>query len=167
MCRTAFCFTKITHRQSIAYISIPFRSRKYFFHQRPITSARLSVSQIFLKGSNKYTSFSLSTHQQAPQSTTTPTNPSPTMIRLSVLLALLHLTALNLAAPNPSHKSARQFEAAIFFIGAGPNPPSYLQLFPTDDTLHTISEFSNLSMPPSSLPAPNLTTISLHHMYSL
>lgn len=76
------------------------------------------------------------------------------MTRFSMLLALFHLTTINLAAPNPSRSSARQFEAAITFIGAGPDPPSYFQLFPTDASLQTISKFPNLSMPLFSPPLP-------------
>lgn len=65
----------------------------------------------------------------------------------TVLLAVLPLTTLSFAAPHPSQNPARQFETAITFIGAGPGPPSYTQLFPTDDALHTISKFPTLPSP--------------------
>lgn len=46
-----------------------------------------------------------------------------------------------LCIPFSSVQKARQFfEAGITFIGAGPDPPTYFQLFPTDENLHTISK---------------------------
>lgn len=53
--------------------------------------------------------------------------------------ALLTLASLAYAAPGSAIK-AREFEAGITFIGAGPNPPTYSQSFPTDDNVYPISK---------------------------
>ena len=55
--------------------------------------------------------------------------------------ALLTLASLAYAAPGSIIDRRQEFEAGITFIGAGPNPPTYFQAFPTDDNIHLISKF--------------------------
>ena len=54
-------------------------------------------------------------------------------MKTSVLAALSAIIAL--AATTPTGKQARQgpFEVGITFYSAGPNPPTFFQLFPAND----------------------------------
>ena len=65
------------------------------------------------------------------------------MKNFTIAFAFLSLSSLTYAAPSTPHIKAREFEAAIFFTGTGPDPATYFQLFPTDDTVYPISKPSN------------------------
>ena len=73
------------------------------------------------------------------------------MKSFTISFALLGFITASHAAPHSAHAEPRQFEAGITFIGAGPDPPSYFQAFPTDDTLHTISKLLILLTAPNTL----------------
>ena len=62
------------------------------------------------------------------------------MMRFTFVTALLTLASLAYAAPGSAVEARQEFEAGITFIGAGPNPPTYFQSFPTDDNSHPISK---------------------------
>ncbi|KAF6239179.1 hypothetical protein HO173_002440 [Letharia columbiana] len=67
------------------------------------------------------------------------------MKSFTISFAFLCFITSSHAAPHSAHAKPRQFEAGITFIGAGPDPPSYFQAFPTDDTLHTINNSLSVS----------------------